>query len=92
MIQTFKTTLSAKNSAWHRIFYDKINKLAFHSTLYKYSVFIYATLAISVLYLIYTIMYPSDLTSVLKQNEKKMTTYSKFKEQLTGNKQPLVEK
>lgn len=92
LIQAFKKTLTKIDSTWYHIFYERINNLAFHHSMYKYSVYIYGTLAISFAYLIYTILSPSDLKSVIRQNERKMKTYMKFKEQLIGNKEPLVEK
>ena len=92
LISAFKQTLSNINSTWYDIFYNKINKLAFHKTMYTNSIFIYFTLAIALLYLVYTIMSPDDLKFVLKTNEKKMKTYAKFKMEKDGKAEPLVEK
>lgn len=96
MIQMFKTSISDINSAmnqtaWHELFYNNINSLYFHRTMYKWSIFIYMTLGISVLYLIYTFVYPSDLVAVMRMNEKKIQSLNKYRDQLgLEKKDPLL--
>jgi hypothetical protein len=90
LIHLFKSTLVELGSAWYRIFYGKINHLTFHKWMYTYSVFLYMTFGVSLLYFIYTFLYPNDLKSVLRMNEKKMKSYNKYKE-LAANKQPLMD-
>lgn len=85
MIQIFKTSLSDINasgdrSAWHNLFYDNISKLYFHGAVYKYSVFIYMTLGVAFIYLIYMFMYPKDLEAVMRMNESKIKSYNKYKD------------
>jgi hypothetical protein len=96
MIQMFKTSISDVNNsgnqtAWHELFYNNINTLYFHKSVYKWSIFIYMTLVISLLYLIYTSFYPSDLVAVMRMNEKKIQSYNKYRDQLgLEKKDPLL--
>ena len=94
MVQAFKETISARppETAWHDIFYNNIQHLSVHNTMYKYSIFIYMTLGVSLVWLLYSIVYPSDLKAILRMNERKMKSYTKFKEGLKGKEEPLMEK
>jgi hypothetical protein len=95
LIQIFKTSLSDINasgdqSAWHNLFYENINNLYFHGAMYKYSVFIYMTLVVAFVYLIYTFLYPKDLEAVMKMNENKIKSYNKYKDQLVVDKNDSI--
>jgi len=92
LIQAFKKVLTDQDSTWFKIFFEKINNLVFHQTMYKNSIFIYMTLAVSLIYLIYAIISPSDFKSIKRQNEKKIISYNKFKDKMKDNQQPLMTK
>ena len=92
LIQAFKQSISeGGDTAWHEIFFNHINKFYFHRSMYKYSIFIYMTLFISLIFLIYMIISPSDLKVVLKKNQNWMKSYATNRDSKAGIKEPLVE-
>lgn len=94
LISAFKQVLISPDYdfSWNDIFFKKIDNLSFHGSMYNNSIFIYATLAVSLLYFIYIVLSPNDLKFVLSTNQKKMKTYSKFNSDVDGKAEPLVDK
>lgn len=89
LIQAFKNTLKSQNSTWFDIFYNKIDKLSFHKTMYDDSIFIYITLSVSALFFLYQFLYPDDLQFVLKSVDKKKKSYGNIKRSETVDEQLL---
>mmetsp|Transcript_8556 Transcript_8556/g.7581 ORF Transcript_8556/g.7581 Transcript_8556/m.7581 type:complete len:122 (+) Transcript_8556:1101-1466(+) len=92
LIQAFKKTISeGEDTVWHRIFYENINNFYFHRTMYKYSIFIFMTLAVSLVFLIYLILNPSDTKVVFKRNQGWMKELMNENMDKTAIEEPLVE-